>query len=251
MSDNKPEIDFSDVESRRSADSKRRLSAGRKLVYAIGLPLLRGILWLLNRTYRVEKIVGSEIADLMIADAGTAYMPCYWHGQQLVLSELLQGWIRRGFRAGFIISASVDGEVPARLAQSWGAEVIRGSAARTGALVLRDARAMMKRGVSVVTTPDGPRGPAFEFKSGVVLMARIAGAKLVPIGYAASRAWVMNTWDCFMVPAPFAKIVVTIGEPVDPPRGASMEDIESARDTMQAAMDAVIQASKDAVVDTT
>lgn len=251
MSDQKPEVDFSDVESRRYTESSRRLSAGRRFAYAIGLPLLRGILWLLNRTYRVEKVVGSEIADRMIADAGTAYMPCYWHSQQLVLSELLQDWIRRGFKAGFIISASVDGEVPARLAQSWGAEVIRGSAKRTGALVLRDARALMKRGVSVVTTPDGPRGPAFEFKSGVVLMARIAGAQLVPIGYAASRAWVMNTWDRFMVPAPFAKIVITIGEPIDPPRGASMEEIESARDEIQAAMDAVIQVSKDAVVDAT
>ena len=244
MADNKPETDYSDVESRRSADSTRRLSAGRKLVYVIGLPLLRGIIWLLNRTYRIEKIVGTDIADRMIADEGAAYMPCYWHSQQLVLSELLQDWIQRGFKAGFIISASVDGEVPARLARSWGAEVIRGSAARTGALVLRDARAMMKRGVSVVTTPDGPRGPAFEFKTGVVLMARIAGAKLVPIGYAANHAWVMKTWDRFMIPAPFAKIVITIGEPIDPPRGASMEEIEKGRDEIQAAMDAVIQSSK-------
>ena len=116
MTDDPGKKDFSDVESRRSAASTRRLSAGRKFAYAIGLPLLRSILWLLNRTYRVEKIVGSEIADRMIADAGTPYMPCYWHGQQLVLSELLQDWIRRGFKAGFIISASVDGEVPARLA---------------------------------------------------------------------------------------------------------------------------------------
>ncbi|MBT8107273.1 MAG: lysophospholipid acyltransferase family protein [Gammaproteobacteria bacterium] len=251
MTEQKPEIDFSDVESRRSKDSKRRLSAGRKFANAIGLPLLRSILWLLNRTYRIEKVVGSEIADGMIADAGTAYMPCYWHSQQLVLSELLQDWIRRGFKAGFIISASVDGDVPARLARSLGAEVIRGSAARTGALVLRDARAMMQRGVSIVTTPDGPRGPAFEFKSGVVLMARIAGARLVPVGYAASRAWVMRTWDRFMIPKPFARIVITIGAPIDPPRGASMEEIENARDEIQAAMDAVIQASRDAVVDAT
>jgi lysophospholipid acyltransferase (LPLAT)-like uncharacterized protein len=251
MSEQQPESDFSDVESRRSKFSNRRRSAGRRLAYAIGLPLLRGILWVMNRTYRIDRIVGTDVADRMIADAGSAYMPCYWHSQQLVLSELLQDWIRRGFKAGFIISASVDGDVAARLARSWGAEVIRGSAAHTGALVLRDARAMMKRGVSVVTTPDGPRGPAFEFKSGVVLMARIAGAKLVPVGYAANRAWVLSTWDRFMIPKPFARIVITIGAPIDPPRGASMEEIEAARDEIQAAMDAVIQASRDAVVDAT
>ncbi len=42
------------------------------------------------------------------------------------------------------------------------ADVIRGSAADTGALVLRDAQQMMKRGVSVVATTDEPPGPRFK-----------------------------------------------------------------------------------------
>ncbi len=250
MSENAPERDFSDVESRRSADSLRRLSAGRKLAYAIGLPILRGVIWLLNATYRVEKVIGDDIAERVIG-AGEAYVPCYWHSQHLVLSNMMRHWVRRGFKAGFVISASVDGDVPARIAKSWGGEVIRGSAARTGALVLRDAQAMMKRGVSIVTTPDGPRGPVFELKIGTVLMSRIGGAPLLPIGYAADRAWVMNTWDKFVVPKPFARIVIAIGEPIEVPRGASMEDIERVRGEMQAAMDSLNQLSRDTVVVTT
>ena len=50
----------------------------------------------------------------------------------------MREWIRRGFKACFLISGSVDGEVPERIARSWGAEVIRGSASRTGALAMRD-----------------------------------------------------------------------------------------------------------------
>ncbi len=250
MSQDAPDKDFSNVESRRSADSLRRLSAGRKLAYAIGLPLLRGVIWLLNATYRIDKVIGEDIAERVIRE-GRAYVPCYWHSQHLVLSNMMRRWVQRGFKAGFVISASVDGDVPARIAKSWGGEVIRGSAARTGALVLRDAQAMMKRGVSIVTTPDGPRGPVFELKTGTVLMSRIGGAPLLPIGYAADRAWVMNTWDKFMVPKPFAKIVIAVGEPIEVPRGASMQDIERVRDETQAAMDGLNQLSRDTVLATT
>ena len=251
MSDDNASKDFSDVEARRSAHSSRRLTTGRKIVYAIGLPLLRAIIWVLNATYRVEKVIGSDIAERIIADEGRAYAPCYWHGQQLVLANLMRDWIRRGFKAGFIVSASLDGDVPASLARSWGAEVIRGSAARTGALVMRDAHEMMKRGVSIITTPDGPLGPAFELKLGTVLTSRIGGAPMVPIGYAANRAWTLKTWDHFVIPKPFARIVIAIGEPIEIPRGASMDELESIRAATQAAMDDLNQLSKDAVVDAT
>ena len=91
------------------------MTLGRRLTYAIGFPLLRAILGLLNATYRVEKVSGSDVVDRIIADTGQAYVPCYWHSQHLVLSWMLRGWIRRGFKACFIVSASVDGEVPAEL----------------------------------------------------------------------------------------------------------------------------------------
>ena len=252
MSDKKQGADYDDIEVRRSAgSSRRRMTAGRRLTYAIGFPLLRVILALLNATYRVKRVSGSDIADRIIAETGQAYVPCYWHSQHLVLSWMMRDWIRRGFRACFIVSASVDGEVPARIATHFGAEVIRGSAANTGALVLRDAHSAMRRGVSIVTTSDGPLGPAFEFKSGTVLMARVGGAPMVPIGYAADRAWVLDTWDRFMIPKPFARIAIGIGEPIEVPRGASPDDIERIRSEMESAIQSLIQESKAAVVDAT
>ena len=227
------------------------MSRGRKLAYAIGLPLLRLIIFLLNASYRRKAVIGSDVVDRIIADEGRAYVPCYWHSQHLVLSHYMRDWIRRGFKACFIVSASVDGEVPARLAQSWGAEVIRGSAANTGSLVLRDAHQAMKRGVSIVTTSDGPLGPAFEFKSGTVLMSRIGGAPMIPIAYNANRAWVLDTWDRFMIPKPFATIAIAVGEPIGVPRNASMDDMERIREQMQTAIEDLRQSSKDAVVDAT
>lgn len=251
MADDKVTPDYADVEMRRSKTSKRRMSPGRRLAYAIATPLLRMTMYLLNSSYRIKRLIGGEIADRIIADSGQAYVPCYWHQQQLVCTELIRDWLRRGFRACYIVSASVDGEVPSRIARSWGADVIRGSAANTGALVLRDAQQMMKRGVSIVTTPDGPLGPKFEFKSGTVLMARIGSAPLVPVACAADRAWYLNTWDQFMIPKPFARIVIAVGEPIEVPRGASKDEIEAIRRKVQSAIEAQIQLSKAAVVDAT
>ncbi len=248
---NSNKVDFSDVEMRRSAASRRRMSPGRRLAYAIGLPILRLILWALHSSYRHVRPIGGDIADRIVTDHGQAYVPCYWHQQHILCSQLMRSLIRRGFRACYIISPSVDGEVPARVARSWGADVIRGSAANTGALVLRDAQQKMKDGVSIVATSDGPLGPAFEFKAGTVLMARVGSAPLVPIACAADRAWYMNTWDHFMIPKPFARVVVAIGEPIEVPRNASPQEFEAIRARMQHAIEALIQESKAAVVDAT
>lgn len=234
--------DYSDVEMRRSTRSGRRMSFGRRSAYAIGRPLLRFFLFVLTSTYRFEKVSGKDIADRIVADHGRAYVPVYWHAHQIACSQLIRNWMRRGFKAGFVISASVDGEVPAALARSWGAEVIRGSAQDTGALVLRDAVGLMKRGVSIVTNPDGPLGPKFQIKTGTALVARMGNAPVIPIVCAASRAWTMSTWDSFMIPKPFARIFIAVGEPIEVPRSLPTNELESIRDKMQSAMEA-LQAS--------
>ena len=251
MADEQQKPDFSDVEMRRSKKSSRRMSVGRRLAYAIGMPLLRLIVFVLNSTYRVTVVKGADVADRMIADNGKAYVPCYWHQQHIVCSNLVRGWIRRGFKACYIISASVDGEVPSRIARSWGADVIRGSANASGALVLRDAQAKMKEGTSIIVTSDGPIGPAFEFKTGTVLMARVGGAPLVPVACAANRAWYMDTWDHFMVPKPFARIAIAIGEPIEVPRSVSADGMEAIRAETQSGIEAMIQASKAALTEAT
>ena len=236
--------DYSDVESRRSVASRRSMSAWRRLYYFLGMPLLRFVFFVVNSTYRVEKIIGSDIAERILADEDQVYAPCYWHQHHVLCSGLMRRWIRRGFRACFLVSASVDGEVPARIARSWGAEVIRGSANQTGALVLRDMQQMMKQGVSIVTTADGPNGPKYEFKAGAVLMARIGNAPMVPLACAAERAWHLKRWDNFLIPKPFSHIVLAIGEPIAVPPGTPMNEIEEYRSRMEDGINSLMRQSE-------
>lgn len=224
------------------------MSFGRRLYYFLGLPVLRGCLRLLCWTYRVEKVIGADVAERIVTGGGT-YAPCYWHQQHILCTSMIRGWIRRGFRASFLISASVDGDVPARIARAWGAEVIRGSANQTGALVLRDMHETLRRGVSVVTTADGPVGPQYEFKPGAVLIARIAGVPLVPLACAADRAWHLRRWDRFMIPKPFARVALAVGEPVAVPSDAPLDRIEAYRARMQQALMALMDDCRSALED--
>ena len=148
----------------------------------------------------------------------------------------MRAWVGRGFKACFLVSGSVDGEVPERIARAWGAEVIRGSANQSGALALRDMQKMMQNGYSIVTTADGPRGPKYEFKMGAILMARIAGVPIIPVACAADRAWYLDRWDNFMIPKPFARITAAVGEPYPIPANTPLDALEPHRRNVQAAV---------------
>jgi lysophospholipid acyltransferase (LPLAT)-like uncharacterized protein len=216
----------------------------RRFFYFIGTPILRGIIWALTRTYRVEAIIG---ADNIVPFLGgkSVCAPAYWHQHHVLCSVLVRRWVDRGFKACFLVSGSVDGEVPERIARAWGAEVIRGSANQSGALALRDMQNMMKRGYSVVTTADGPGGPIYEIKPGVVVMARIGGVPILPIACAAERAWYMDRWDNFMVPKPFSRIVLAIGEPYTIPPDVPLDAIEPHRLNVQEAVMSLMRQSED------
>ena len=221
------------------------MTPARRLYYALGLPLLKGLIRLLTATYRIDRVIGEEhMAPFLRGEAVCA--PCYWHQHHIIGSTLVRAWIRRGFKACFLVSGSVDGDVPERIARAWGAEVIRGSANQSGALALRDQQRMIRNGYSIVTTADGPRGPQHEFKAGTVLMARIAGVPIVPIGCAADRAWYLEKrWDRFMIPKPFARIVIAIGEPVPVPRSIPVDELEPVRLNVQEAVMSLMEESED------
>lgn len=207
----------------------------RRLYYFLGMPIVRGITRLFYWSYRVEAVIGAENIEPFLGGKAVC-APAYWHQHHVLCSNLVRQWIRRGFKACFLISGSVDGDVPERIARTYGAEVIRGSAKQSGALALRDQHEMMKNGYSIVTTPDGPGGPQHELKTGVMVMARVGGVPIVPVACAAERAWYLNRWDKFMIPKPFSRVVLGIGKPYEIPPGTPIKELEPHRLNVQRAV---------------
>ena len=165
---------------------------------------------LLGRTLRVRRDERA-VAALWTARAPVIYV--VWHARLLLLPYLYRD---SGVRV--LISRSRDGDLVAGLVRRFGFEVVRGSSSRGGARGLRTLARTLGDGHSVVLVPDGPRGPSETVKRGVVALARMTGAPVVPLAFAASREWRARSWDGFRVPKPFARCVVRFGDPVRVPR---------------------------------
>jgi lysophospholipid acyltransferase (LPLAT)-like uncharacterized protein len=215
--------------------SKRRLTPMRRLSYALLAPVGLGLIRLWWASCRVVRVIGAEHLDSALASA-PSLLPCYWHQHELFCARHLLLQMRRGLRLGFLISPSVDGEIPARIATRLGITVIRGSSTRTGARALRDYYQLLTRdNISPVITPDGPTGPRFRFKPGALLLAQLSGRPLLPMAFAASRAWMFG-WDRFVLPWPFSRIVIAIGAPVHVDRQLQLTDTQVS-EALQARME--------------
>ena len=219
----------------------------RKLSYSILRPIVKLFITSFWWTCRVEKIIGDE-HTLKLINKGDPIIPCYWHQMHIFGAWYMRKLQKRGLKIGYLISPSVDGEISARIVQSWGAVAIRGSSNRTGARALKDMyNTIIKDKVSPVTTSDGPIGPIHEFKQGAVMLSQLTQAPMLPIAYAASRYWELKSWDKFIIPKPFSRIIIAIGEPHDIAKKLSAEEMEYERIKMEKDMNDLILLAKTAL----
>jgi lysophospholipid acyltransferase (LPLAT)-like uncharacterized protein len=157
-----------------------------------------------------------------------------WHGQILLLPLLY------GRRAVCVLaSRSRDGELVTRYIGQFGIEAVRGSSSRGGAAALRHLARWLKQGREVVIVPDGPRGPAEVVKPGIVGLARLSGAAVVPVAVGASSEWRLGSWDGFRIPRPFARCVARFGEPIHVARVVDRRAEEAVREEVEAALRAL------------
>jgi lysophospholipid acyltransferase (LPLAT)-like uncharacterized protein len=166
--------------------------------------------------------------------AGAPVIYAVWHGQILLLPLLY------GRRAVCVLaSRSRDGEMLTRYIGRFGIEAVRGSSSRGGAAALRHLARWLEGGHEVVVVPDGPRGPAEVVKPGIVGLARLSGAAIVPVAVGASSEWRLGSWDGFRIPRPFSRCVARFGEPIHVARVVDRRAEAAAREEVEAALHAL------------
>jgi hypothetical protein len=140
------------------------------------------------------------------------FIAALWHNRLLLFPSVLRKFFpeRRG---AALISASRDGALLADLVERFGYDTVRGSSSRQGAAAVRQLAEILDSGRDVVITPDGPRGPAYEMGPGIVLLAQKTGVAVVPVNMEYSSCWRVKSWDRFILPKPFARVRVILGEP--------------------------------------
>jgi lysophospholipid acyltransferase (LPLAT)-like uncharacterized protein len=228
--------------------SKRRMTPTRRFVWRIVARIGVGLIRMFWATCRVVRVVGDENMAKALANS-PSLIPVYWHQHQLFCAKYLLDQSARGLKLGFLISPSVDGEIGAMIVARFGGHVIRGSASHTGARALRDYReALVTQGVSPSITPDGPKGPRFVAKPGAILLSQMAQRPIVPMAYAASRAILFN-WDKFVIPWPFSRIVIAVGEPMQVPRTIKPTELEPLQKQLAADMKALFAVARSALAE--
>lgn len=118
------------------------------------------------------------------------------------------------YRPAIMVSRSKDGELLARFISLMGGIPVRGSSSRGGGEALHTMADLVKKGeVSfAATVADGPRGPRYQAKPGMIKLAAMTGLPLLPIMWSADRVWTFTkAWDRAMLPKPFARVVAKAG----------------------------------------
>jgi lysophospholipid acyltransferase (LPLAT)-like uncharacterized protein len=172
------------------------------------------------------RVVGEDAAHKHFTKYGRV-IAAVWH--QRFLPALAYVTKFRGFKPIVMISQSSDGELIASLAKRLGLVPVRGSSTRGGRDALMAILRAIKKNPGVIHIVDGPTGPKGLVKPGLMAMAQVTGAPIFPVIISAEKAWVVKSWDHFLVPKPFSTVTIRWAEPFPVPRGTRPEQLEVLR----------------------
>jgi hypothetical protein len=132
-----------------------------------------------------------------------------------------------------MVSQSQDGDFISEMITRLGWHAARGSSSRGGSKALRELVGCLRKGIAVGHIVDGPRGPFGEVKPGLLTLAQVSGMPIVPMVISPERKWVFRSWDRFMIPKPFSRVIIRFDGPVYVPRRLDEADFESERQAVQ------------------
>ncbi len=178
--------------------------------------LLGALIALHRATLKVERLHFEHYRDLKTRRVPILF--ALWHGRMFLSIQA-----HRGGGIATMASQSKDGEWIARWLEKNGYVVVRGSTTRGGSRALREMVRLVRSGRDAALTVDGPKGPPRVVQPGVVQLARLTGAWILPITSSSSRPRFLASWDRYLLPHPFSRGVVAYGEPFPIPRDMSDE----------------------------
>ena len=192
------------------------------LAPALAAYLAKGI----GATLRVY-VVRGEIEQAMRARRPNVIY-AFWHGHLLYLM-----YRYRGSGVYILVSQSRDGELLSRILQHFGMPTIRGSSSRGSRRSLLELVRRARAGASAALAPDGPRGPRHRAQSGIITLAQLTEIPIIPVAVGARWKIEFQSWDRFLLPLPYSRVVVAYDEPVVVPRDADASLLEQKRQELE------------------
>ncbi|HEV8067601.1 MAG TPA: lysophospholipid acyltransferase family protein [Planctomycetaceae bacterium] len=199
-----------------------------KLIALAAVALVR----VLFKTCRIE--IATEVPGCCpYEDTGDRrFLYCVWHDD--ILMTVFCGQPKR--MAG-LVSPHQDGSYLADAMQRVGITSVRGSSKRGASRAMRELLDRV-RDLHVAITPDGPRGPRRQMKTGIIFLASRSGRVIIPTAYACRRAWrIRGNWTDMQLPMPFTRVHARGGPAFIVPANLDREQLELYAQRLQAEME--------------
>ncbi|MEZ5668594.1 MAG: lysophospholipid acyltransferase family protein [Alphaproteobacteria bacterium] len=193
--------------------------------------------WFVFHTNRWQRDIPDSVQRL-IAD-GKPVIWCFWHGRML----LMPGFTPRDKPVHVLISQHRDGRLIAEAVQRMRLQTVTGSSSKGARAATLTLMRLLRNGDSICITPDGPRGPRMRARIGPVALAALSGAPVVPVSYSTTRAKFNRSWDRFLIPWPFGRAHLAVGEPIVLPQRADQATLAAARRRLEDSMNALTAAA--------
>ncbi|MCP9890796.1 lysophospholipid acyltransferase family protein [Cyanobium sp. Aljojuca 7D2] len=195
--------------------AKKRTLLNNRLLATVAGFLLNAYAEVFRLTSRIRIQAHPEV-DRLVKEQGIAVIYALWHRHAFFV-PLLRSYGGRSMAV--LLSTHRDAQIVAVAVRLRGLTVVSGSSTRGGLKAYRLLRRLLEQRQSVCITPDGPKGPAELVKSGVIHLAQQSGCAIVPVSVFCSRAHRLRSWDRSVLPLPFARVVLQLGEPLHPRAG--------------------------------
>ena len=191
-----------------------------KVIKIYVLPLL---IYAIYKVYMFfVRFIESEYPN-NLKKSDTNFIVAHFHQDELVL-------INQRTNANFctMTSTSTDGEMMTRLLRLMGYQSVRGSSTRGGAMaLLQMIKTCSTKKLNPVIAVDGPKGPIYKVKKGVLELAKQTGFPILPVAVSYSSAFcIKKSWNKAMIPKPFSRATIKFGRQITVPHTADKIKLE-------------------------
>ncbi len=200
-----PEEAARDPEAAEAPPPKRRVNEVSWWRYLLLLP----VAWVARAWAATLRFEITEQEQALLSFEAKPIILATWHNRLFIVGEVQRRY-RKQRKLVALISASKDGAWLAAFFKLLKIDCVRGSSSWRGMQALREMLAARQEGADVGITPDGPRGPCYDMKPGVVLVARLSHAPIIMYSAKFRSAWRLNSWDKFYLPKPFSTVELNV-----------------------------------------
>lgn len=184
--------------------------------------------------YQTSKVHYIGPKEILFDQDAEKVVALFWHGESYCFYPAFQG-----IKLYVTVTRDRRGDYIADICNHFGYQAIRVPDASEGGNHIFKIRELVKNQdlANIAISLDGPLGPYHAPKDFPLAMAYLLKRRVVPISIRVKRKITLKRWDKFVVPLPFNRIDIHLGDPVAVTREGKTDKFAAMKATIKALME--------------